>query len=76
MYRLLSYLVLQVFAFPTFSDPLLQLVLVGLLWGVTNPFLKQGSSGIDKISENNLLKKLLLEIVYLVTNWSVSDWQI
>lgn len=46
----------------------LSLVLVSLLWGCTNPFLKKGSEGIENVTETNRLSQLLAEIKFLLLN--------
>ncbi|XP_027857494.1 transmembrane protein 234 [Xiphophorus couchianus] len=46
----------------------LSLVLVSLLWGCTNPFLKKGSEGIEKVTETNRVFQLLAEIKFLLLN--------
>lgn len=38
------------------------LVCVGLLWGCTNPFIRLGSEGIDKINTGSSSKNMLLEL--------------
>lgn len=45
------------------------LILVGLLWGATNPLIKRGTLGIRSIQSTNFLHKFLLEIKYLATEW-------
>lgn len=45
------------------------LVLVGLLWGATNPFIRQGTVGVDKITADSKFKKTLLEWKFLITRW-------
>ncbi|XP_043998026.1 transmembrane protein 234 isoform X2 [Gambusia affinis] len=46
----------------------LSLVLVSLLWGCTNPFLKKGSEGIENVTETNRVFQLLAEIKFLILN--------
>ncbi|XP_007561143.1 transmembrane protein 234 [Poecilia latipinna] len=46
----------------------LSLVLVSLLWGCTNPFLKKGSEGIENVTETNRVFQLLAEIKFLLLN--------
>ncbi|XP_047248908.1 transmembrane protein 234 [Girardinichthys multiradiatus] len=46
----------------------LSLVLVSLLWGCTNPFLKKGSEGIENVTESNRVSQLLAEIKFLLLN--------
>jgi hypothetical protein len=48
------------------------LVLVGILWGGTNPFIKRGSVGINDIQSSNFFIRTLLEIKFLFTRWKVS----
>uniref|UniRef100_A0A1B0GHG3 Uncharacterized protein n=1 Tax=Lutzomyia longipalpis TaxID=7200 RepID=A0A1B0GHG3_LUTLO len=47
----------------------ISLVLVGLLWGATNPFIKKGSQGIQHVNSNSKIRKLLLEIKFIVKRW-------
>jgi drug/metabolite transporter (DMT)-like permease len=42
------------------------LVVVSLLWGITNPFIKAGSAGIDDVKGAN---PILAQIVFLATNY-------
>lgn len=44
-------------------------MLVGLLWGATNPFLKKGSVGIEKVKHSNKFVQFLLELKFLALNW-------
>ncbi|KAK2155887.1 hypothetical protein LSH36_228g03039 [Paralvinella palmiformis] len=45
------------------------LVIVAILWGGTNPLLKKGGQGIERIEAENLLKRFVLELKFLVLNW-------
>ena len=45
------------------------LVIVSVLWGVTNPFLKQGGSGIGKVYHKNKLIEVALKLKYIIFNW-------
>lgn len=45
------------------------LVLVGFLWGATNPLIKLGSVGIDNVQTNGRAPKILQEILFLATRW-------
>lgn len=47
----------------------LTLVLVGFLWGATNPLIRSGSTGVDQITADTKFKKLYLEIKFLITRW-------
>ena len=44
-------------------------LLVSLLWGATNPFLKRGSSGIEDVKHSNRMLRFLLEMKFLALNW-------
>ena len=50
----------------------LWLCTVALLWGFTNPFIKQGGAGIERISTGNRVTQFLAELKFLFTNWKVS----
>ena len=50
------------------------LVMVALLWGATNPFLKRGGEGIEKIKKDGVIQQFLAEVIFLVFNWKVSVW--
>jgi drug/metabolite transporter (DMT)-like permease len=43
------------------------LILVGAVWGITNPFMKKGSDGITEIRDDN--KKFFKQIIFLFTRW-------
>ncbi|XP_031137619.2 transmembrane protein 234 [Sander lucioperca] len=48
---------------------LLSLVLVSVLWGCTNPFLKKGTEGIENVQHNNnRVSQLLAEVKFLFLN--------
>ncbi|XP_022199406.1 transmembrane protein 234 homolog [Nilaparvata lugens] len=47
----------------------LQMFTVALLWGVTNPFLKSGSKGIEKVGADGFLQRIIREIIFLVFNY-------
>jgi len=45
-------------------------VLVGVLWGCTNPLMKQGSEGITQLPrKKNALAQFLSEFYFLFTRW-------
>ncbi|KAI9505734.1 hypothetical protein BX070DRAFT_220630 [Coemansia spiralis] len=44
-------------------------ILTALCWGFTNPFIKRGSEGIEKIKRNGWLAQTLAETCFLFTNW-------
>uniref|UniRef100_A0A1A7WWA5 Transmembrane protein 234 n=2 Tax=Iconisemion striatum TaxID=60296 RepID=A0A1A7WWA5_9TELE len=47
---------------------LFSLVLVSVLWGCTNPFLKKGSEGIENVTKSNKVLQLLAEVKFLFLN--------
>ena len=49
-----------------FND-IIWLILVGIVWGVTNPFMKRGSDGITEVGEDN--KKFFRQMIFLFTRW-------
>ncbi|XP_016388747.1 transmembrane protein 234 isoform X3 [Sinocyclocheilus rhinocerous] len=44
------------------------LLLVAMLWGGTNPFLKKGTEGIEGVQKDNKLLQFLAEIKFLFLN--------
>ncbi|XP_029349523.1 transmembrane protein 234 [Echeneis naucrates] len=48
---------------------MLSLLLVSVLWGCTNPFLKRGSDGLDKVRGANRVTQILAEIKFLFLNF-------
>lgn len=49
----------------------LLLVLVGILWGTTNPLIKLGSKGIESIKYDGQIKQIFMEFKYLLCRWQV-----
>ncbi|KAF7658729.1 hypothetical protein LDENG_00008620 [Lucifuga dentata] len=47
---------------------LLCLLLVSVLWGCTNPFLKRGTEGIEHVNRTGRVSQLLAEIRFLFLN--------
>ncbi|XP_059510401.1 transmembrane protein 234 [Stegostoma tigrinum] len=45
------------------------LLLVALLWGGTNPFLKKGTEGIEKVKSRNVVIQLFVEMKFLFLNY-------
>lgn len=45
------------------------LTLVGLLWGGTNPLIKKGAKGMEKVEGRNFITCFFKEIYFLLTNW-------
>ncbi|XP_061699209.1 transmembrane protein 234 [Syngnathoides biaculeatus] len=46
----------------------LSLLLVSVLWGCTNPFLKRASEGIEHVSKSGKVAQLLAELKFLFLN--------
>lgn len=44
-------------------------VVVAALWGATNPFIKQGSKGIEKIKTESKFLQFIAELNFLFLNW-------
>ncbi|XP_049917197.1 transmembrane protein 234 [Epinephelus moara] len=47
---------------------LLSLLLVSVLWGCTNPFLKRGAEGIENVQHSNRVSQVLAEVKFLFLN--------
>lgn len=45
------------------------LVAVAVLWGATNPLMKKGSAGIEKISCSSRVVQLVMEVKFLALRW-------
>lgn len=50
---------------------LLSLLLVSVLWGCTNPFLRRGTEGIENVTKTNKVAQLLAEVKFLFLNIKV-----
>lgn len=50
---------------------LLSPLLVAALWGCTNPLLKRGAQGVEKVAETNRVSQLLAEVRFLFLNFKV-----
>ncbi|XP_034015206.1 transmembrane protein 234 [Thalassophryne amazonica] len=50
------------------AGELLCLLSVSVLWGCTNPFLKKGTEGIEKVTKANKVSQLLAELKFLFLN--------
>ena len=48
-------------------------LLTAFIWGITNWFLKQGSTGLQKIQYDNRIKQFGAEIWYFFTNAKVKN---
>jgi len=45
------------------------LVATSLIWGVTNPLIKQKGTGIENIHESNFVKSLIAKLLFVFLNW-------
>ena len=50
------------------------IVLSAALWGVTNPFIRRASAGIENIQADNFLTKTFLEFKFLFSNLNVNTF--
>ncbi|XP_066431111.1 transmembrane protein 234 [Eleutherodactylus coqui] len=53
---------------PSAGD-VLCLLLVAILWGVTNPFLRRGAEGVERVKVEGRVWKLLYEAKFLLCNY-------
>ncbi|XP_076231705.1 transmembrane protein 234 homolog isoform X2 [Calliopsis andreniformis] len=52
---------------PASSGSIVQLLFVSLLWGVTNPFIKKGSQGLENVKSSSKYGQFFKEIKFLIT---------
>ncbi|XP_047520107.1 transmembrane protein 234 homolog [Pieris napi] len=53
------------------------LFLTGVLWGCTNPFIRQGTKGLRSVQAKSKVGQLYAEVVFLLSNWKyVLPWLI
>ncbi|KAL2098939.1 hypothetical protein ACEWY4_005419 [Coilia grayii] len=45
------------------------LLVVAVLWGATNPFLKKGTEGIERVKKGNVILQFLAEVKFLFLNF-------
>eukprot|EP00742_Colponemidia_sp_Colp-10_P004797 GILJ01005117.1.p1 GENE.GILJ01005117.1~~GILJ01005117.1.p1 ORF type:complete len:131 (+),score=12.44 GILJ01005117.1:49-441(+) len=45
------------------------MLIVGLFWGATTPFLEQGSEGVEKVQARGFFNKAVAELRYILTRW-------
>ncbi|XP_021188545.2 transmembrane protein 234 homolog isoform X1 [Helicoverpa armigera] len=51
------------------------LVLTGVLWGCTNPFIRQGTKGLRDVTATTLIGQVWAEVSFLLGNWKyVVPW--
>lgn len=53
---------------------ILSLLLVAVLWGVTNPLLKKGTEGIEHVKEGSRIAQFLAEVKFLFLNIRVNTF--
>lgn len=53
------------------TGEVLCLLLVAILWGGTNPFLKKGTEGIEQVQRGNKLLQFMAEVKFLFLNLKV-----
>lgn len=42
-----------------------------IIWGITNPLIKQQSSGIENVYSNNILSSLLMKFKFVFLQWKI-----
>ena len=47
------------------------LVVVGAMWGCTNPLMKRGAEGVSRIKKDNKAKQFIAENYFLLSRWQV-----
>ncbi|XP_040280499.1 transmembrane protein 234 [Bufo bufo] len=45
------------------------LLFVSVLWGVTNPFLRRGAEGVERVRVEGRVRRLLYEATFLISNY-------
>uniref|UniRef100_A0AAG5DMG7 EamA domain-containing protein n=1 Tax=Anopheles atroparvus TaxID=41427 RepID=A0AAG5DMG7_ANOAO len=48
---------------------MLSILLVAIMWGATNPFIKRGSVGYNELKANSRFGQIWLEIKFLISRW-------
>lgn len=51
---------------------LILLIITAFCWGVTNVFIKQGSTGIEHVKADNRVTQVFEELKFLILNWKVT----
>ncbi|KAF2070779.1 hypothetical protein CYY_007911 [Polysphondylium violaceum] len=46
---------------------ILSLILVGFIWGGTNPLIKRGAVGVNQVKKDNAILQIIYEFIYLWT---------
>lgn len=52
----------------SFSE-IISMVIVAMFWGITNPLLRLGSKGVEKVSSEQFMMKIVQECIFLARNW-------
>lgn len=52
----------------SFSE-IISMVMVAMFWGITNPLLRLGSKGIEKVSSEQFMMKIVHKMIFLARNW-------
>lgn len=52
-------------------DSIIYLVIVAFLWGITNPFIKKGSQGLENVKSSSRLGQFFKELSFLLTTFRV-----
>lgn len=48
---------------------IISMVIVAMFWGITNPLLRLGSKGVEKVSSEQCMMKIVHECIFLARNW-------
>jgi len=51
-----------------FSD-LVWCIAVALIWGITNPFIKKGTEGVEKVQAPGFIQRITKEVLFFICNW-------
>ncbi|KAM4048044.1 transmembrane protein 234 isoform 1-T1 [Anomaloglossus baeobatrachus] len=54
---------------PLSAGHVLSLLIVSILWGATNPFLRRGAQGVERVKVEGTVRRLLYEAKFLISNY-------
>ncbi|XP_073408081.1 transmembrane protein 234 isoform X2 [Dendrobates tinctorius] len=54
---------------PLSASEVLSLLVVSILWGATNPFLRRGAEGVELVKVEGRVRRLLYEAKFLLSNY-------
>ncbi|XP_069613126.1 transmembrane protein 234 isoform X2 [Ranitomeya imitator] len=54
---------------PLSASEALSLLVVSILWGATNPFLRRGAQGVELVKVEGRVRRLLYEATFLLSNY-------